>query len=76
MILSVFCPFPYHLAILSTWDLQGKFSNQKRLMAYFHCRTQIRTRARILDPMAAWYYAEHVCTDSDSDLDPFPIVFV
>ena len=47
-------------------------------MAYFHCRTriQIRTRTRIPNPMATWYYAEHVSTDSDSDLDPFPIVFV
>ena len=47
-------------------------------MAYFHCRTriQIQTRTQIPNPMATWYYAEHVSTDSDLDLDPFPIVFV
>ena len=45
-------------------------------MAYFHCRTwiQIRTQTLIPNPMAIQYYAEHVSTDSDSDLDPFPIV--
>ena len=43
-------------------------------MAYFHCWTRIQIR--IPNPMATWYYAEHVSTDSDSDLDPFPIVFV
>ena len=41
-------------------------------MAYFHCRTRIQ----IPNPKATWYYAEHVSTDLDSDLDPFPIVFV
>ena len=48
------------------------------LMAYFHCRTriQIQTWTRIPNPMATWYYAEHISTDLDSDLDPFPIVFV
>ena len=45
-------------------------------MAYFHCRTRIQIRTRIPNPMATWYYAEHVSSDSDSDLDPFPIVFV
>ena len=45
-------------------------------MANFHCRTRIqiriRTRIRIPNPMATWYDAEHVSTDSDSD--SFPVV--
>ena len=45
-------------------------------MAYFHCQTRIQIRTRISNPMSTWYYAEHVSTDSDSDLDPFPLVFV
>ena len=44
------------------------------VIAYFHCRTRIQTR--IPNPMATWYYAEHVSTDLDSDLDPFAIVSV
>ena len=63
------------------WDYYGFYptffiSNLVGIMAYFHCQTriQIRTRTRIPNLMAIWYYAEHVSTDSDSDLDPFPIV--
>ena len=47
-------------------------------MAYFYCRTwiPIQTRTRIPNPMATWYYAEHISTNSDSDFDPFPLVLV
>ena len=41
-------------------------------MAYFHWRTRIKIQTRIPNPMATYYYAEHVSTDSDSD--PFSIV--
>ena len=44
------------------------------VMAYFHCRTQIQiqTWTLIPNPVATWYYAEQVSTDSDLDSDPFP----
>ena len=63
------------LSETTTVAIQLFISNLVGIMAYFHCQTriQIRTRTRIPNLMAIWYY---VSIDSDSDLDPFPIVFV
>ena len=61
-------------AVLTETEI--KLNRCKPLIAYVHCRTRIQIRTQIPNPMATWYYAEHVSTDSDSDLDPFPIVFV
>ena len=60
-----------------TWgNIRENTGNFILIMADLHCQTriQIRTQIQIPNPMATQYYVEHVSTDSDSDLDPFPIV--
>ena len=58
--------------MVSEYENWGTKERAFSIMAYFHCRTRIQIRTRIPNPMATWYYAEHVSTDSDLDPDPFP----